>query len=78
MLRDFLKGNHFKLATATMPGLWGVMGPAQVSGDGSLVTLIGMLACKGGAMGNLSILGSWGLQPLKLFKEGKKADPNTT
>jgi hypothetical protein len=26
MLNDFLKGNHFEVATATMPWLWGDMG----------------------------------------------------
>jgi hypothetical protein len=30
MLVDFLKGNHFKITTATMPGLWGAKGPAYI------------------------------------------------
>jgi hypothetical protein len=29
MLLDFLKGNHFKMATTSMPGLWGVKELAQ-------------------------------------------------
>jgi hypothetical protein len=31
MLGNFLKGNHFELTTATMPGLWGTKGLDKVS-----------------------------------------------
>jgi hypothetical protein len=30
MLVDFPKGNHFKIVTASIPGLWGVKEPAHI------------------------------------------------
>jgi hypothetical protein len=48
MLRDFLKGNHFKVATATMPWLWKVKGlacPIMVDGV-QLVCIISIAVFK--------------------------------